>query len=211
LNKQGMLTAWSNPRSTASLNNDVASSGWSAAFLQKLKNSKIYSLPDTKAVTTVYLPQDPISRQYCPSKVTEVYNSEASTKYLGGELGFLVTGAVAAQTFEVEIVLNFEGCPYLNTFSLTQASPSKSDPLSLAHATNVIADTVPVAPMKDAKAMKSMNDTALKVHNADTSSKQPHVMDMLLNGVSAVSDALPAITNIAKTVGPVLSTALSFL
>jgi len=209
LNAQGTITCWSNPRETIGNNNAVALGGSSIAFLQQLENSQVYSVPKYGGATVVYLPQDPISRQYGPTLSLQQYISESSTKYFGGELGVVVTGAVPSQTFLVEYVLNYEGEPYLNTFSLTQASPSKSDPIALAHATNVVSDAIPAQPLTKAEASKvEPVADGIKHH---TSSKEPTMMDNILGTIADVGKGIGSVMNVAKDVGPVLSTVMSML
>jgi len=209
LNAQGKITAWSNPRETYGNNNLVANGGLSLSFLQQLENSQLYSVPKYGGATVVYLPQDPISRQYAPTLSAQVYNSESSLKYYGGELGFTVDGAVTGQSFLIEVQLNYEGEPYLNTFSLTQASPSKSDPIALAHANNIISETQPAAPVTKAEAGKISPVADAVVHH--TSDKSPTMMDNILGTIASVGKGISSAVGIANEVGPVLSTVLGML
>jgi len=209
LNAQGLITAWSNPRETYGNNNDVALGGISLSFLQKLENSSIYSVPKEGGAMVVYIPQDPISQQYCPAKQSNTYASEAVTKYLGGEMGFVVSGAIANQTFEVEVTSNFEGEPYLNTLSLTQATPSKSDPIALAHATNVLAAVKPSMGISKQEALKTVPVADAITHHA--SDTEPTMMEQVLGGLTGVASAMPAVSKIAQTMGPLIGSVLGMI
>jgi len=209
LNAQGLITAWSNPRETYGNNNVVASGGLSVGFLQQLENSSVYSVPKEGGCMVAYLPQDPISQQYCPAKHTETYNSESSVKFYCGEMGFIVTGAVASQSFEVELCLNYEGEPYLNSFSLTQATPSKSDPIALAHAANVIADVKPIAGISKSMATKAVPVAdAMELHAPNSN---PTMLESVLGAVGSVSKAMPAVSQIAQTMGPLIGNVLGMI
>jgi len=209
LNAQGKLTCWSNPRNTIGNNNDVANSGLSVGFLMKLQNSGVYSIPKYGGASIVYFPQDPISRQYGPTKISEVYASEGITKYLGGELGVWVDGAVANQTFLVEVITHFEGFPYLNTFSIASPTLSKSDPLALAHGMNTMSQIKPVAPIPDKEASKlEPVATAMKIHKE---SPEPGIMDSLLSGMGNFGKVVDEGINLGKKFAPMISSALSLL
>lgn len=167
LNSQGKITLVSVPRNF--FQNRLASTPLSLNDLLNAPGATTISVPLKGAGTALYKPQDNVSLEYTSLDFNQDFNA-ANENGLGGEIYVVVDGAVPNQTFLVTITGNYEGIPRTGSFmsAMLDATPSRADPIALAHALNIAADS----PNCVASAPTSVSTTASVSGNHDI--QEPH-------------------------------------
>jgi len=159
-----------------------------------------------------YLPTDPISRSYELINSTAVGTNRNPASALlctyGGFWG-MVDGAPAGQSVEVNIWENYEVVPLNNLVNLAEPTPSHSDPLELAAASNLISDVPQMAVLQGPDQARGTAQAANGL-NATTAVKQveendePSFMDKMFSGLNMAVDVGKKALPIASAVAALL-------
>lgn len=97
--------------------------------------------------TVLYKPLDYTSFNYTNESQVYDYSTLATTEPVYGGMFIAVDGATANDTVVFTIVAHYEGVPKTNQVDLVGVSPSRSDPLALAHAMNEVQQMPSAIPM----------------------------------------------------------------
>lgn len=148
LNASGMFTSSSVPLAT--LRNRFNTS-WSATQLQNLPGSSVSPINDFAGTSCRYLPYGPECNQYVQLDVdAESVQEDDGTdieRHTPGGLTITATGMPAgAWSVSYAIVINFEAIPKTSSASFITTETSKSDPIMMAHASNVLTELPPGLP-----------------------------------------------------------------
>jgi len=148
LNAKGKITLAFAPRGFIRA---IASSATSVDRISKIPGAIVVPVNELKGGTTIYKPMDLESLRYVDGDITYDPTTEEEWEVqlphvMGGELFAIVDGATVGDSIQITSVFNYEGLPKLNTFNLVSASPSLSDPISLANAMNVTTQSPSVFP-----------------------------------------------------------------
>lgn len=133
-----------------------------------------------------------------------------------GNLVIVGDGMTAAATVEYTIVVNWEATPQLSSLSLTRPEVSRSDPIELAHASNIISNTVPtIQPekVKPADNIATTGNLSLDVDDGFHAQQQKTGGGFLSTMLNGVIDALDSDTgkSIMGVVGKVAPAVAAFL
>ena len=151
LNAQGRIVCVSAPRKTFR-SATQSGAGFSIDTLLGHPSAKIGFVNQLKGMTVVYQPQDPVSFTYATDLGYAFSSADAANVYsnneewLGSEIFMIIDGAVASTSaFQVTAVLNFEGTPKKNAYTLVGAgSPSPIDSMAIENAMRAIQELDPV-------------------------------------------------------------------
>jgi hypothetical protein len=121
--------------------------------VKSLPSSSVTALNNMRGVSVRYLPTSTTRNDYVP--LGTLNDSTANTdgpavrnhsQYLMAVMVNGLNSSVGTQPFELIVTLNYEGIPRANSLSFIETSVSVSDPIALAHASNLIEELPPTIP-----------------------------------------------------------------
>jgi hypothetical protein len=130
----------------------TAGANWSAATL--LQTFTVAEIPAAKLFArSRYLPTDPLSRQYLQTGFQMTVNNRGTgcgSQY--GTLFCIWDGAPVGQSVEFIAVQNWEAIPSSSTLNMMTPTVSKSDPIELSAASNIVAAAPTLSVMQSSSA-----------------------------------------------------------
>jgi len=209
-NAQGTITIVSATRQWLRNNTAMQNGAITLALLQSHPEVQIISIPRDFGGTAIYKPLDNVSMQY--TDVTETYAlTDMPESAFGGEIYIAVTGAVSAQSFQVDACWNFEGVPRTNQLDLVSTSISKSDAVSLESTFNALPDmpsALPLSQVKESSKEVSVPDLTRHDEQIMTDRHPSQDKTMIEKIVDGVGTALDGGIKIAEKVSPFLAALL---
>ena len=202
LNAQGTFTLVSAPRRWM---REFTGQNWNIggitlAQLQTHPSVQILSIPKYMGAMTVWKPIDEFSYKYTDTQhVVDIGTEEFPDESLGGELYLVVTGAVANQAFQVDVVLNYEGIPSTNQLDLVQPTISKCDYLSMEHTLNKLPVMPTVLPYPSPseelkiKPPPDLSDKGQSLITPDHPAQEDTMMEKIFKGLETGIDKISTI------------------
>lgn len=207
LNRQGKITVAYAPSGT--FTNKIANSTIGLNDILLLPHSTVVSIPLVGSAMVTWRPTDFEDQNYCevgPAAAATPVSAIPPSGSSPCEIYVFVDGAVANQTFFVEAIWNFEAIATNATLSFITPTPSKSDPIGLAHAANRLADLPATRSLPEGKMVEEPKADSSTVHveNHDA----PSMLDSVLSGGQKV---LGFAKNAYDTLSPLAESVLAFL
>jgi len=150
-NNSGKYTAAFVPRDYSRVNGGLTHP---ISYLALMPGARQVPVSQNTGVTVLYEPLDSISTDYtqiglAPDGTELAWPVVSATSWRtllgqaeGGELWVAIDGSVAATTFQVTTVLNYEAIPLKESLLMNQTSASqKADPIAYSHAFNIAASS----------------------------------------------------------------------
>lgn len=224
LNASGAITAVGVP--VATLRNTFNTT-FSISQLQNLPGASISPINDFKGGLARYIPID------CSKTVYVQLDTDSNSSVLAdavdielhtpGAMGIALTGMpVGAWSYQYTIVANYEGIPRSNSASFVTTEVSRSDPIALSHASNVL-ETLPTALPTAAPATVSppaggpqsgTPDGGLAMHEEITARTESHAKELAKTEdgpLGFMGSVMEAVENIGGVVSKVAPLALALL
>lgn len=207
LNRQGKITVAYAPYGT--FTNKIANCSINLADVLLLPHSTVTSVPLVGAAMVTWRPTDFEDQVYCPVGPAAPNMPPTGPSPNGCapcEIYVFVDGAVTNQTFFLEAVWNFEAIPTNNTLSFVTPSPSKADPISLAHAANRVSELPATRPLPEAADVAEPKTDSTLTHVESVNA--PSMLDSVLSGGAKI---LGFAKGAYDTLSPLASSILSIL
>jgi hypothetical protein len=213
LNAKGVFTGCSIPKAY-DVDLDWINSATTVDTLAAVPGAVRTVVPKQKGITVLYKPVDLSSLDYVDvDKLCSFSDPDETVENSNyGALIVACSGATASDIVDFTCVLNYEGIPEKNTLNFESSAVSKSDPVSLSSAFNVVADSPSAVPIAQPGISNKLNVPSLTQSSASTLhsdvESEPTMIEKIISTASGVMEKGKKIYD---KVSPLIEAALPFI